>query len=177
MANILTSLRIICGLLILVFPAFSKWYYLFYIFGGFTDAIDGTVARKLGTESEFGSKLDTAADMVFVLAVVIKIVCFVAVPLWLLVWIGMIAFIKGVNIVAGFVRYHRFVTVHSMLNKLCGMIVFIPPLFIGGDSAWQAKALVIIFACMVASVAAIQEFVSIRSGKQLGNKFLILCCV
>lgn len=35
---------------------------------GFTDMIDGTIARKLGTESEFGSKFDTVADIVFVAA-------------------------------------------------------------------------------------------------------------
>ena len=48
MANILTGIRILCGLLILCFPAFSEWYYCFYLLGGFSDAIDGIVARKTG---------------------------------------------------------------------------------------------------------------------------------
>ena len=63
MADIFTGLRILCGILILFFPAFSGWYYLFYLLGGFTDAIDGTVARKLGEASDFGAKFDTTADL------------------------------------------------------------------------------------------------------------------
>ena len=136
MANILTEIRIICGLLILVFPAFSGWYYALYILGGITDAIDGTIARKLGKESDFGAKFDTAADFIFVISVVIKLVSALYVPVWLIIWIAIIIVIKIVNIVAGFVKYGEMVTVHSYFNKVCGFIAFLPPLFIGGDYAW-----------------------------------------
>ena len=80
MANVLTGMRIICGLLILCFPAFSGWYYCFYLIGGFTDAIDGTIARKMGTASDFGSKFDTVADFIFAVAVVIRIMQALTVP-------------------------------------------------------------------------------------------------
>lgn len=46
MANILTATRIACGLLIAVSPAFTDRFYFFYLLGGFTDAIDGAVARR-----------------------------------------------------------------------------------------------------------------------------------
>ena len=46
MANALTFFRIICGLILLIFTAFSPGFYVFYLLGGFTDMIDGTVARK-----------------------------------------------------------------------------------------------------------------------------------
>ena len=39
MANILTTVRIICAPLILIFPAFSTQFYVFYLLGGITDAI------------------------------------------------------------------------------------------------------------------------------------------
>ena len=41
---------------------FSPAFYSFYIVAGVSDMIDGIVARKTGTTSEFGSKLDTVAD-------------------------------------------------------------------------------------------------------------------
>ena len=63
MANILTAIRIICALLILIFPAFSTWFYLFYLLGGITDAVDGTVARKSGNATAWGAKFDTIADI------------------------------------------------------------------------------------------------------------------
>ena len=67
-ANIITGGRILCGIALLFFPVFSPAFYTFYIAAGLSDMIDGTVARKTGTVSAFGSKLDTAAD--FILAAV-----------------------------------------------------------------------------------------------------------
>lgn len=164
MANILTAIRIICALLILIFPAFSTRFYFFYLLGGITDAVDGTVARKLGKATAWGAKFDTIADIFFVLAVLIKIAVSVVVPSWLLIWISIIMIIKVVNIIFGFIRYHRFATVHSVWNKVCGIIVFVSPLFIGSEYAWQAKALVVIFACIIANIAAIQESVYMMKG-------------
>ncbi|MDD6071017.1 MAG: CDP-alcohol phosphatidyltransferase family protein [Clostridiales bacterium] len=69
MANIITSSRILCSVVLFFFPAFSTAFYVLYGIAGFTDMIDGTVARKTGTVSEFGSRLDTIADFVFVIEV------------------------------------------------------------------------------------------------------------
>ena len=166
MANVLTGIRILCGLLMLCFPAFSGWYYCFYLIGGFTDAIDGTVARKMGTVSDFGSKFDTAADFIFTLVVVIKIVHALYIPAWLLIWIAIIALIKIGCHLAGYIKYHEFKTVHSVLNKVCGGIVFIVPLFIGEEFAWQAKAVVVIIICILTSITAIAEGMTILGNKQ-----------
>lgn len=166
MANLLTGIRILCGLLILCFPAFSKWYYSFYLIGGFTDAIDGTVARKTGSASDFGSKFDTVADFIFAAAVIIKIIRALHVPVWLIIWIAIIALIKIGCHLAGYIKYHEFKTVHSVLNKVCGGIAFTVPLFIGGSYAWQAKAVVIIIICILTSIAAITEGVTILADKK-----------
>lgn len=166
MANILTGIRILCGILIMCFPAFSGWYYFFYLLGGFTDAIDGTVARKMGEVTDFGSKFDTVADFVFVIAVAIKIIGNLRVPLWLLIWIIMIALIKIGSHLAGYFKYHELKTVHSALNKVCGGVTFIVPLLLGGDYAWQAKALFVIAVCVLTSVAAIAEAVTVLRAQQ-----------
>ena len=65
-ANVITSCRILFSVIILLVPVFSPVFYGCYLAAGFTDMIDGTIARKLGTESKFGSKLDTIADIVFI---------------------------------------------------------------------------------------------------------------
>ena len=52
--------------MLLFFPVFSILFYMLYLFCGLTDMVDGTVARKIGSASEFGVKLDSAADIVFV---------------------------------------------------------------------------------------------------------------
>ena len=65
MANIITGIRIICSIALLFCPTLSGAFYSLYIIAGFTDMIDGTIAIKTGTVSEFGSKLDTVADFIF----------------------------------------------------------------------------------------------------------------
>ena len=166
MANILTGMRILCGILIMCFPAFSGWYYFFYLLGGLTDAIDGTVACKTGKASDFGAELDTAADFVFAVSVALKIFFAVYFPVLLIIWILVIAIIKIGCHLAGYRKYHEFRTVHSALNKLCGGVVFFIPLFIGGAYAWQAKALIVISTCMLASIGAIMEGITILEKNQ-----------
>ena len=65
-----------------------------YLFCGFTDMIDGTIARKTKTVSEFGARIDTAADIVFVAICLVKILPLINLPVWLWIWIAIIAIIK-----------------------------------------------------------------------------------
>ena len=139
-------------------------FYAFYLSGGFTDAIDGTVARKLGSASDAGAKLDTAADIIFAVCVLIKLLNAVHLPAWLLVWIAVIALIKALNIVCGFIRYQRFTAVHSVLNKICGALVFlaVPVIgYLGSVKAMPALAAT----CAAATAAALWEGYCIAFGK------------
>ena len=65
-ANLITCIRIMCSIALLFCPVFSAAFYALYIAAGVTAMADGVVARKTGTVSEFGSKLDTAADFILV---------------------------------------------------------------------------------------------------------------
>ena len=82
-----------------------------------------------------------------------------------IIWIAIIALIKTGCHIAGYLKYHEFKTVHSVLNKICGGAVFIIPLLIGGDFAWQAKAVVVIAMCIFASITAIAEGITIIENK------------
>lgn len=73
MANIVTGCRILCSILLIFFPAFSPGFYILYLICGFTDMIDGAIARKTNTVSSFGARLDTAADLLFAVICLIKI--------------------------------------------------------------------------------------------------------
>ena len=104
MANIITSVRIAVSVVLLFCPVFSPAFIMLYIVAGASDMIDGAVARKTGTVSKLGSKLDTIADIVFVLACLIKILPVLDLPFWLHIWIFIIAFIKLVNLAIGYIR-------------------------------------------------------------------------
>ena len=153
MANIITGIRIVISTALLFCPALSPTFFALYIVGGFSDMVDGAVARKTGTVSEFGSKLDTVADIVFIVVCLIKLLPVLHVPIWLYIWIAIIACIKVVNIAAVYIRQKEFVSVHSMINKVTGGMLFLFPLTLSVIDMRCSAAVV----CVVATVAAIQE--------------------
>ena len=124
MANIITEIRIVLSIALLFCPALSPAFYALYIAAGITDMIDGTVARKTGTVSEFGSRLDTVADIIFVAVCLIKLLPIMHVPVWLYIWIAIIALIKVTNIAIGYISQKEFISVHSLMNKVTGGMLF-----------------------------------------------------
>ena len=161
MANLITSLRILCSVALLFCRVFSPAFYALYIIAGITDMVDGAVARKTHTVSELGEKLDTIADFVFVAACLIKLLPVLNIPLWVYVWIAVIALIKIINIVSGVVMRKQFVTLHTVMNKVTGAMLFVFPLTL---SLIDLKFCVPVV-CAVATFAAIQEEHFIRTGK------------
>ena len=152
-ANIITSCRILCSMGILCFSAFSPEFYTLYFLCGLSDMIDGTIARKTNAVSEFGSKLDTVADFVFVVVCSIKLLPLVHIPTWLWIWISAIAIIKIANITLGFACKKRFVSVHTVLNKITGFALFLLPL----TFTFVEPTNIVLAVCCLATVAAIQE--------------------
>lgn len=157
-ANLITCSRILFAFGMLFSPVFSSGFYIFYLAAGFSDMIDGTVARRLGTESALGSKLDTAADIVFVLAAAIKLLPKLSLPIPIWIWVGVITLIKICNILYGLMRKKQFVSVHSILNKATGVLLFLLP-FTWAGSFFAPSVLIV---CTAATIAAIDEGVRIR---------------
>lgn len=165
MANIITSIRIICSFALLFCPAFSVTFYMLYISAGFTDMIDGSVARKTDTVSEFGSKLDTVADFILVAVCLIKLIPVLDIESWMFIWIAIIVIIKMINIISGVVIQKRFVSVHSVMNKIAGGLLFALPLTLRVIDLRYSAAII----CAIATFAAIQEGHYIRSFKEKNN--------
>lgn len=165
MANIITGIRIICSLALLFCPAFSVPFYLLYIVAGLSDMLDGPIARKTGTVSEFGSGLDAAADLILVVVCLVKLLPILEIEIWMYIWIVVIAVIKAINIISGFIVQGRFVSVHSVMNKITGALLFILPLTIGFIELRCSAPVV----CAAAAFAAIQEGHYIRTGRYEKN--------
>ncbi|MBR3667993.1 MAG: CDP-alcohol phosphatidyltransferase family protein [Ruminococcus sp.] len=153
MADIITGTRILLSIALLSCPTFSPAFYVLYISAGATDMLDGAVARKTGTVSEFGSKLDTISDMVFAAVCLIKLLPVLHIQDRLYIWIAVIAFIKLVNIAVGYIRLKEFVAVHSVLNKVTGCLLFIFPLTLTFIDVRYITAAV----CFIATAAAVHE--------------------
>ena len=159
MANIITGCRILCSILLLFVPAFSSTFYILYLVAGFTDMVDGPIARKTNTANEFGSRLDTIADIVFVAACMIKLLPVLIIPTWLCIWIGVIAIIKVFNIISGYIIQKKLVAKHTIMNKVTGAVLFILPLTLSVVDLKYSGG----FICTIAILAAIQEGYLIRN--------------
>ena len=153
------------SIVLLFCPVLSPAFYVFYIMAAVSDMLDGFVARKTNTASRFGERLDTIADFVFVVVCLIKLLPILSIPAWLYVWIGIIAFIKAVNIVSGFAVQKTFISVHSAMNKVTGVLLFLLPLTIP-VLPLKYSAIVV---CAIATFAAIQEGHLIRTGELNGK--------
>lgn len=160
-ANILTSCRILGSILLLLFPAFSAAFYILYLFCGCSDMFDGAIARKTNSTSKFGSQLDTVADLIFVVVSLCKLLPTIHLPGWFWIWCGVVAMIKISTIIWGYVSKKEFIALHTIMNKVTGLLLFLLPLTISFvDLKYTA-----IVVCAVATVSAIQEgiFVIIAS--------------
>lgn len=156
-ANILTGFRILGSILLLFFPVFSLAFYSIYLLCGFSDMIDGTIARKTNSDSEFGAKMDTVADIVFAAVALIKLLSAIHIPEWLWIWISAIAVIKIGNIIWGYVSKKRFISLHTIMNKVTGLILFLLPLTLSFVELKYSAFVV----CSIATFSAIQEGVYI----------------
>ena len=159
MANILTISRIFLSVLLMCTHPLSCSFYILYVLCGLTDAVDGFVARKTGSASEMGAKLDTAADFLFVVVCLIKLLPVIELPIHLLIWTVIIALIKIINIISGFIVQQRFVAVHTFLNKVTGAMLFVLPFSVSFVDLRYSGSVI----CAVATFAAIQEGHLIRS--------------
>ena len=160
MANTITCIRIISAIALLFCPVFSPVFYALYITAGVSDMIDGAAARKTGTVSEFGSKLDTAADFVLVVVCLIKLIPVIHIPTFLVIWIIAIAVIRAVNLISGYVIRKETVVLHTAMNEATGILLFVLPLTLTFIDLKYSGAVV----SALATFAAVQEGHLIRTG-------------
>ena len=160
-ADIITGFRIVLSIALLFFPPFSFAFFVLYAAAGLTDMIDGAVARKTDTVSDLGSKLDAAADLVFVAVCLFKLLPVLDIPLWLYIWIAVIALIKIVNMISGYVMQKKWIAPHTVMNKITGALCFLLPFTLSFIDLKYSAVVV----CAVATFAAAQEGHYIRTGR------------
>ena len=163
-ANIITASRIAAALVLLACAPSSTIFWVLYGWCGISDMLDGPLARRFGVESAVGARLDSAADLVFVIACAVKLLPILHFDVWLVIWVAAIAVCKVFNLISNITMNGAASYPHSIANKAAGLAVFvtIPALF------FTAQPLIALPACAIATFAAIQECRLIRFE---GNSF------
>ena len=131
-ADLITGVRLFGAVALIFLTPLSVPFYIVYTVCGLSDAFDGPVARKLGTESRFGSILDSVTDLAFYIVMLVKLlpVIIKMLPKWLLISILVVIVLRlGVYIMT-WVMFKHFSSSHTWFNKITGAGVFLVPYFI-----------------------------------------------
>lgn len=116
--------------------------------------VDGPVARRFHQQSKKGARLDSLADIIFLLVCSLKIIPVLDLKVCLWIWVIGIALIKMGNVVISFCKQKRIVMLHTFTNKLTGLLLFLLPF---GMVVFEKITAAIIMICLIATFAAIQE--------------------
>ena len=127
MANLLTISRIILSPLLLLLPPLSPFFFALYLSLALTDMLDGFVARKTGTASVFGERLDSISDLIFFLFAAIVLVPRLQISLPLYILVSFVFLLRVGNMVFSYAKRKRIILLHTALNKATGLLIFIFP--------------------------------------------------
>lgn len=127
--NYITCCRILGAISMLFLKPFSVAFFAVYSFCGLSDLLDGFIARRMKTTSELGARLDSIADLTFYAVMFLKIfpTLIDTLPIWLWCMVGLVLALRGAAYLVAAVKYKRFASLHTIMNKTSGLAVFCIP--------------------------------------------------
>lgn len=156
-ADIITLFRIAGTMFLVVLRPISAAFFCVYALTGLTDVLDGWIARRTKTASEFGARLDSVADLLFYSVMLFRIlpILWNTLPgdIWYAVAVSVIVRVSSYLVAA--VKYRQFAALHTYLNKLTGVAVFFIPFF----AAAPYQTVYCRVTCAIAVTAATEELI------------------
>ncbi len=153
--NCITSLRILGALILFWVRPLTPWFYGVYSLCGISDVVDGCVARATKTTSRLGAILDSIADLLFYGVMLVRLfpMLWARLPGWVWVMFALVLLIRLGAYLTAAVKYRRFASSHTYLNKLTGLMVFLMPYL------WSTGSLTAYCAvgCVVGGLASAEE--------------------
>lgn len=162
--NCITGLRIILALCMIPVPTLSAAFYVLHTLCAVSDAVDGFLARRFHLESELGARLDSAADLLFwgiVTVKVLRVIWSQYTPLEYTLLAAAVALRLAAYGVA-LVKFRCFPSLHTWLNKLTGLALFVVIYLLNWFPARICNAVFVI-----AIAAALEEMAIHLSAREL----------
>lgn len=134
-ADCITLLRIAGTVLLLALKPLSTEFFIVYALTGVTDILDGWIARKLKIADDFGAKLDSISDLLFYTVILVRLLPILIAKMPIRIWyiVTVIIFIRVSAYITAAVKYRRFASLHTYMNKFTGGAVFLVPFFLITD--------------------------------------------
>lgn len=165
--NFITSLRLIGTVCLLFLVPLSPTFYIVYSLTGITDALDGFIARRTSTVSELGAKLDSVADLFFYFVMIVKLFPILCIRLPREIWYAaiIVLLLRIISYLVAAIKYRRFASLHTFLNKLTGLAVFSVPFILRLPYTVQFC----FFICIIAGLASAEELLIHIIGQQYNS--------
>ena len=128
-ANLITYQRILLSIILLILQPQSKSFLVVFAIAGISDMLDGVAARKLGCESRAGQVLDSGADLMLIIVMIIKVFPLYAeqLSIWVIGGAALVAYWKIKTLIVGGITFHRFIAMHTAADKIAGAVLFLLP--------------------------------------------------
>ncbi|MCL2218022.1 MAG: CDP-alcohol phosphatidyltransferase family protein [Defluviitaleaceae bacterium] len=128
---LITASRVVGAFSLLLLVPLSGIFYLVYAWCIASDILDGYIARKTRTTSNFGAFLDSAADLNLIAILLVIFLPLLNWDLWMLVLVGIVIFTRAVALSIGFVKYRTLTLLHTYANKGAGLVLASFPILYG----------------------------------------------
>lgn len=161
--NKLSFIRIIFSLLLFFTKPLSYLFFIIYLICSISDVLDGYVARKYNLVTDFGAKLDSIADRTMFLSLIIVLLPVLNFTLEIYVLILIIVILKIASAIYCYIKFEKLSTIHSYLNKITGLLIILIPVLLIFAPSENLIAII----CIIATIAAIEEFLIIRYSQYL----------
>jgi len=160
--NIITVIRIILSISLLFIEPVTCLFYIIYLTSGFTDILDGFLARKYNITTEFGARLDSIADLIFYAILVWIFLPLITITTVDIVWVVAIALIRFGTLGLTYFKYKTFAFLHTYLNKITSFLVFFYPLVL----SYVDIKVILVFA----TLSAVEElYIDMKANKLMTN--------
>lgn len=155
--SLITIFRIIGSIVLFFMVPFETPFYVLYTLCGFSDVLDGLLARAWKVESDKGAALDSCADLLFYTVFMIRLLPILQneLPIWGWCYLFAVLLVRMASYLTVAVKFHRFAAVHTYGNKLTGLALFMVPYMRFGLNMSQIALIV----CTIAMVASLEELV------------------
>lgn len=161
LANTISVFRMFLALTLLLVRPLSIVFFAIYILCGISDVLDGYVARKTDTTSKLGEKLDSVSDFILVAVLLIIVYPILNLTVPIMIWIAVIAIVRALSIIIGFVKFRTLAMIHTYGNKMTGVVLFV---FLPLALVFFKSDVLFYVICAVASAATVEElFIQITS--------------
>jgi len=153
--NMITSLRIVGTVCLIFLEPLLPAFFAVYTLAGLSDVLDGWIARSMKLVSELGTKLDSVADLSFYSVMFVKImpVLWATLPRGIWIGVGSIVVVRLCAYFLAAIKYKRFASLHTYMNKVSGGAVFLIPYTMGTAAAVPYCA----FVAVITGLASLEE--------------------